>query len=306
MLNYKRIIRNPKIRYKILNFLSFIPDAIMLKLQYRIKLGRKLDLKNPKRYSEKLQWLKINYRNSLMSVCADKWDVREYVKSKGFESILNENFGCFDSVDEIDFNKLPKQFVLKDTLGGGGVSVILVEDKDSLDIDSVKQIMRGWVNSPTNKKNLGREWLYEGRKHRIIAEKLLQGNSDGDLPDYKFFCFDGKVFCSYMMQNYTKHHSEGELGFFDRDFNLLDVHRSDFKPICKQPPKPKNYVEMVRIAEILSEGFPHVRVDFYNIDGKIVFGEMTFFNASGYVQFVPDEFDFILGEKFYLENMAGR
>lgn len=300
MIDYKKIIRNPKLRYKILNLLNFIPDALMLKLQYRIKLGRKLNLCNPKRYSEKLQWLKIYYRNPLMPQCVDKQNVREYVKKSGYAQILNENFGCYDSPEEIEFDNLPNSFVLKDTLGGGGTSVILVEDKSKIDLISIQNTLRQWVDTPTNKKNMGREWLYEGKKHRIIIEKLLQGDSNGDLPDYKFFCFNGKVFCLYMMRNYTKHHSDGELVFFDRNFNLMDVHRTDFRPIVKQPEKPKNYDKMIEIAEVLSSGFPHVRVDLYNINGEIVFGEMTFFNASGYVQFVPDKFDFEMGDHLVL------
>ncbi len=157
--------------------------------------------------------------------------------------------------------------------------------------------MKKWVNEPINKKNVGREWCYDNKKHRIIVEKKLDG-LDGDLPDYKFFCFDGKPICLYMMQNYRENHDLGELGFFDMNFKLLDVHRKDFKPILRQPEKPKNFEKMVEMAKKLSKGFPHVRVDFYNIDGNIFFGEMTFFNASGYFMFEPDEYDFELGNLF--------
>ena len=123
---------------------------------------------------------------------------------------------------------------------------------------------------------------------------------EGDLPDYKFFCFDGKVFCVYLMTNYRENHEDGVLGFLDREFNLLPVHRTDFKRMTVAPEKPINYEQMVKYAEIISKQLPHVRVDFYNVNGKIVFGELTFFMASGYFEFVPDSFDFEMGKWFHL------
>lgn len=300
MMDYKKVFKSEEVRYAILRLLGFIPDKLMIELQYRIKTGRRLNLKYPERYSEKLQWYKLNYRNNLMPECADKYSVREYVKGKGLGSILNDCYGVYERVDEIQWDKLPRSFVLKDTLGGGGRSMVFIHNKENMDFQKMKCILQSWLDISPNQKSLGREWLYEGRKHRIIAEKMLVGEEDGDLPDYKFFCFNGKVYCSYMMQNYTMHHELGVLGFFDRDFKLLPAHRADFAPMTVQPNMPKNYYKMVEIAEILSEGFPHVRVDFYNLDGTIIFGEMTFFNASGYVLFEPDEFDYELGREFLL------
>lgn len=298
-MDYKKIFRNPEKRVKLMQNLSFIPDHMMLKLQYRIKLGRKLDLRNPKRYSEKIQLYKLQYHNPIMADCVDKYSVRDYVQKRIGSKYLNELYGVYSSPEQVDFDKLPNQFVLKDALGSGGdLSMIIVTDKSQIDFAEARSKMKKWVDEPINKKNAGREWPYDGRKHRIIAEKLLISDENGDLPDYKFFCFKGKVFCSYMMMNYTMHHDEGVLGFFDRDFNLLPVRRADFAPMLTQPPKPQNYDKMVELAEILAKEFPHVRVDFYNINGKIIFGELTFFNASGYVKFEPDDFDYIMGEQF--------
>lgn len=297
-MDYKKIIKNEKTKATLLRLLDFVPDELMIKFQYKIKTGRKLNIRNPERYSEKLQWYKLNYRNELMPECNDKYSVREYVKSRGLSSILNDCYGVYSRVDEIQYETLPDSFVLKDTLGGGGRAMIFVHEKKRADIPEVNKTLQSWLDISPNQKSLGREWIYEGRRHRIIAEKVLVGGADGDLPDYKFFCFDGKVYCSYMMQNYTMHHELGVLGFFDREFNLLSVHRTDFAPMTVQPEKPKNYYKMVEMAEMLSEGFPHVRVDFYNLDGNIIFGEMTFFNASGYVLFDPDEFDYELGNHF--------
>ena len=302
MNGYKKLIKNPKTRYKILSLLNWVPDKAMLKLQYRIKLHRKLDLKNPTRYTEKLQWYKVYYRDPVMRQCVDKYEVREYVKACGCEEILNECYGVYSSPDEIDFDSLPNSFVIKDTLGGGGTSVILVKDKSTLDIEETKNKLAEWCSFPTSKKNYGREWVYDGLQHRIIIEKLLINESSDDLPDYKFFCFNGNAFCSYMMENYTFHHEQGVMGFLDRDFNLLPAHRVDFAPMVNQPAKPENYEKMLEIAEKLSEKFPHVRVDLYNLSGKIVFGELTFFNASGYTMFAPDSFDIELGEQFILPN----
>jgi len=299
-MDYKKLIRNRNVRLAILKFLSFIPDKPMLQLQYRIKTGRKLNLKNPQRYTEKLQWYKLNYKNPLMIQCVDKYDVRSYVESKGLGHILNECYGVFDRVEDIDFDALPNQFVLKDTLGSGGNSVILVKDKAQMDLDAVKEQLRKWVNENHRVRGGGREWpYYSGKKHRIIIEKYL-AQPDGDLPDYKFFCFDGKVEYVYFMRNYTKNHSAGELGFFDKDFNLLPAYRTDFHPIVEQPPKPECFHHMLEAAEKLSAVFPHVRVDFFDIGGETVFGELTFTMASGYMQFEPDEFDFILGRHFKL------
>lgn len=297
-MNYKKFLKSQGLRFKILNFFSWIPDKTMVKIQYRIKTGRKLNLKNPKRYTEKLQLYKLKYRNPVMRQCADKYEVRKYVESKGLENILNELYGVYDNPDEIDFDKLPKSFVLKDTLGGGGNSVILVADKSKVDLAEIKEKMKHWVGKESRYKNPGREWVYDNQKHRIIAEKYLINDGSSDLPDYKFFCFDGEPYCIYMMENYTMHHDKGVLGFLDTDFKLLPARRKDFAPMKKQPKKPKNYDKMLEMARKLSKGFPHVRVDFYNINGKIIFGEMTFFNASGYTEFDPDEFDFELGKKF--------
>ena len=127
-MDYKKIIKSRKVREQILRLLRFVPDKTMVKIQYRIKTGRKLNLKNPQRYTEKLQWYKLYYKNPLMIKCVDKYDVREYVKSLGLEEILNECYGVFDKVEDIDFDKLPNQFVMKDTLGGGGDRVIICKD----------------------------------------------------------------------------------------------------------------------------------------------------------------------------------
>ena len=296
-MDYKKIIKNQKVRFRILKLLDFIPDKTMVKLQYRIKMGRKLNLKNhPQRYTEKIQWYKLNYRNPLMTKCADKYTVREYVESKGLEYILNELYGVYDSVDEIDFDKLPNKFVLKTT--NDSHTNIFCEDKSKADINQIKEKLNSFMKERNN-ISPGREWAYDNSKRRIICEKYL------DFPkkmiDYKFYCFNGKV--EYL--NIIKDREESDInwGMFDLTFKLLPVCRKGQNKISDKIERPENFDEMIKIAEILSKDFPHVRVDLYNIKGKIYFGELTFYPASGYEKFQPDEFDFELGEKFDITNI---
>ena len=284
----------------ILDVFSFIPDKAMIKLQYRIKTGRKLNLKNPARYTEKLQWYKLYYRDPIMAKCADKAEVRKYVEDLGFKSILNECFGVYENPDETDFSKLPQKFVLKDTLGGGGSSVIICTDKSKADINAYKKQMRDWVNTKPVRGG-GREWVYYYGKpqHRIICEKYIEAESETGLTDFKFFCFGGKCKYIYVITN-RRLGRDAEIGIYDRDYNLLPYYRvGEGRPVHLIG-KPKNFDEMIKISEKLSERFPHVRVDLFCEGEKITFGELTFFNGSGYIEFDPDEFDFILGDEFKL------
>ena len=211
-------------------------------------------------------------------------------------SILNKLYAVYDSPDSIDFDSLPNSFAMKMTVGSG--MNYFVADKSEEDIGKLRALAREWFAADSS--SYGREWCYYNIKPRIVFEELLPLDERNDLPDYKFFCFDGEPFCLYTMIDYTKNHDNGRLGFFDTDFKLMPYHRKDFKPIEEQIPKPQNFEMMVEYARRLSKGFPHVRVDFYNINGRVVFGELTFYNASGYTAFEPDEFDYIMGEKFIL------
>lgn len=282
-----------------MQFLSFIPDELMLKLQYKIKTGNRLDLKSPKRFTEKIQLYKLNYKNPIMAQCVDKYDVREYVEKHGLGYILNEVYGVYDNPYEVNFSILPKSFVIKDTLGGGGNAVIIVSDKSKMDEEKVRKQMQDWVDEPINKKHPGREWVYDGRKHRIIIEKLIESNQDmGGLKDYKFFCFHGKVEFVYVMGD-RKVGDKVSVTILDRNFQPLLVKRVGDE-LFQHIEKPDNYEELLSIAETLSQEFPHVRVDLYDENEKILFGELTFYNASGYMKYDPDEFDFEIGRKFII------
>lgn len=300
-MDYKKLIKSPETREKILECFRFVPDKTMLKLQYYIKQGHRLDLKNPKLYTEKLQWYKLYYRNPLMAKCVDKYDVREYVKNKGMGFTLNECFGVFNSPEEVDFHDLPKSFVIKDTMGGGSRGVIIIYDKDEIDEKSIRDKMEKWVQMPDSTPNFGREWpYYSGRKHRIIIEKYLESNpEEGGLVDYKFFCFNGEPKYLYVIADRKMGQNAG-IGIYDASYKRLPYDRADERPLERELPKPSNYEEMLAVARNLSEDFPHVRVDLYSVQGKTIFGETTFYPGSGYMQFSPPDFDRIIGDEFIL------
>ena len=188
-MNYKMIVKSPEKRQAILNCLNWIPDAIMIKIQYWIKTDRKLDLKNPKRFTEKLQWYKINYKNPDMVRCVDKYEVRQYVIEKGLEEILNPVFGVYENSNQININALPSRFVAKDTLGGGARSIIICRDKEKIDFKEFFFQISKWTVE--KKCGGGREWpYYSGKKGRILIEKFIESeNGEVGLLDYKFSCF---------------------------------------------------------------------------------------------------------------------
>ena len=275
----------------------------MLQIQYLIKTGRKLDLKNPNRFTEKIQWYKLYYKNPIMPKCVDKYDVRDYIKSKGLESILTHCYGIYDKVEDIPWTTLPNQFVIKDTLGGGGNSICIVKNKSTTSIDLLESKAQSWIAIDSRKKGGGREWpYYHGKKHRIIIEEYINSDeTEEGLVDYKFFCFNGKVEFLYVMGNRSVGQSV-EVSIFDRNFNKLPVRRVGDKEF-KNAKKPTRFDEMIKIAEQLALDFPHVRVDLYNVEGRILFGELTFYNASGYMEYEPDSFDLEIGTKWELPKI---
>ena len=300
MNGYKKIISSQKMRFAILRMLKFVPDKAMIKLQYRIKLKRKLNLKDPKRYTEKIQWYKLYYRNPVMMECVDKYGVRKYIEKKGLGNILNQLYQVVDRPEEINFDQLPDKFVIKTTNGSG--TNILVKEKKTLNIAETKKKLNDFLNMA--EASAGREWAYGGSSKKIIVEELLEDNSNKDkgISDYKFLCFNGKpVYVVYDKDRFSDH----KRNFYDVNWNYVKVD-SDFPCFEDSVKKPENYEKMVEIASVLSRDFPAVRVDLYNIEGKIYFGELTFYPWSGYVQYTPDSFDFELGKYFVLPEKAGR
>lgn len=301
MIDYKKLIRNDKVRMSILRALRFVPDSAMVSAQYLIKTGRWPNLKNPKRFTEKLQWYKLNHRDELMVRCVDKGDVREYVTSKGLSDILIPCYGIYECVDEIDWFGLPDAFVMKDTLGSGGRSVEIVADKHSANLSRLVKKAEEWIEEDSKTPSGGREWpYYSGRQHRVLFEELLEADPNvGGLIDYKFFCFGGKPEVLYVVTDRVLGRHAG-LGIYDALFNKIDAVRVDENPLVRDVQKPPHFDEMLSVASILSEGFPEVRIDLYEVEGHIYFGEMTFYDGSGYMSFIPDDFDYEFGKKFVL------
>lgn len=299
MLDYKKVFRSRRTRAKILKALRFIPDKPMLRIQYKLKLGRNLNLKTPKRFTEKLQWYKLYYRNPVMKDCVNKYTVRKVVKNKGLEKILVPLYAHYKWVEDVEWDKLPDSFVIKTQQGGGGLNVVVVPDKSKVKFEDIIAKLHYSAKKLGNKSG-GREWAYGGLDTGIVVEKLLinKENPEAGVNDYKIFCYGGHA--KYIIVDVDRYIGH-KRNFYDREWNNLYV-TSDCPASDRVIEKPDNLEEMISVAEKLSENFPYVRVDLYSVDGKVYFGEMTFYPWSGYVQFTPDEWDFRFGEDFRLSQ----
>ncbi len=290
---------NKRLFYEIKKHAPVFTYPEIIKIGYQKNTGKKCDLRNPRSFSEKIQWSKLYRRDELITRLSDKLEARDWAGNKiGNEFIVPLIGDVYSSAEEIDVTNMPDSFVIKANHGSG--FNVIVRDKNRIDWDKTKILLNGYL-----KKNFAfyaMELQYKDITPKLYCEKFLIEPHSEDLPDYKFFCFNGKVFCSYTMVDYQFDHSNGKLGFFDRDYNLMPYYRKDFERIERQINKPKNYEKMVEIAEILSKDFSHVRVDLYNIDGDIYFGEMTFSTNAGYLLFEPDEFDVVLGDEWDLNS----
>lgn len=298
-MNYKKIFNSRSFRQKFLKMFSFIPDKPMLKLQYFIKFDRWPNLKNPTRYTEKILLYKLYYRNPIMHTCVDKYRVKEYIKSKKLNVNVADLYGVWENAKDIDLATLPEKFVIKTNDGGGANNVIICTDKNKLNWEETVKEINSWLDMKNT--NPGREWAYTGiPKSVIIAEELLENtdNPDAGIEDFKFFCFNGKPF---FIQHDGDRLLDHRKNYYDLHWNNLHL-QTDYDNFEKEAPKPDNLDEMAALASELSKEFPHVRVDFYSIGGKIYFGELTFYPYSGYVEFKPDEFDITLGSQFDISS----
>ena len=270
-------------------FSFYFKDEQYLKILFRLRVGYKLNLTHPETYNEKLQWLKLNYQNKLLTSFVDKYEAKNYVKNLIGDKFIIPTINVWDSFDKINFNDLPNQFVLKTTHDQGGV--VICEDKNTFNIAKARKIINKHLK--TNHFLLSREWPYKNVKPRIIAEKYMIDEENKELPDYKFFCFDGIPKALFIATE--RQTGDVKFDFFDINFNYLDftqIHKQSNKTLKK----PKNFNQMVELAKILSKGLPHVRIDFYNINGKIYFGEFTFFHHGGLEPFHPSKWDNIFGD----------
>ena len=291
-----------KIKYALAKSLFWVPDDVMLRIQYFILKKRKLHLKNPQRFSEKVQWYKAYYHNPEMLDCVDKYRVREYVAKKlGTDKYLNELYQVCDDASQINFNALPDKFVIKTSDGGGGDNVLICKNKKYLDIDFVIHTVNSWRNKQYY--IVSREWAYRGAKDsKILVEKYLvdKDNLDESIDDYKFFCYNGNYKFLWVDKDRFTNHTRC---FYDQDLRWIKGIVSDYPASNVEFPLPANIGEMITVAEKLSMGFPFVRVDLYNLSGTILFGEMTFYPASGYLDFYPDSFDYELGKFFEVQSL---
>lgn len=293
----KKIIRKIKNPIEVLkSFSRFgiydrMPDEKFLRLMFRLRMNKNLDLNNPKTFNEKLQWLKLYNRKPEYTMMVDKYAVREYIKKKLGEEYLIPLLGVWDSPDDIDFDKLPNQFVLKCN-HNSGLGMCICKDKSKLDIDKVRKELKKGLKQ--NYYLTGREWPYKDVTRKIIAEKYMEEKPNTELNDYKLMCFNGKVRCSFVCSE--RFSDDGlKVTFFDRGWNVMPFERH-YPKSANAIEKPQTYEKMVEFAEILSKDIPFVRVDFYEISGKLYFGELTFFPGSGYEEFEPEEWDYKLGK----------
>lgn len=281
-------------------YFNFLDDKTFLKIQYRIKMGNKLNLKNPITYSEKIQWLKLYDRKNNYIVMVDKYEAKKYVANKIGEEYIIPTIGVYNSLEEIDFNHLPNQFVMKCTHDSGGL--IICRNKQRLNINQVKKKINSYLRR--NYFYFGREWPYKNVTPRIIIEQYLEEENTLDLKDYKFYCFNGTPKYLYVSEG-LENHQTAKMEFFDMNFNSAPFMREDYRSFDKKPQRPIHFEQMKKLAKILSQGIPFIRVDFYEVNNRIYFGELTFSPCSGYMLLNPKEYDKVLGDMLELPNQPG-
>lgn len=268
----------------------FVSDKRKIEKGFKKKLGRKVNLRNPVKYNDKLQWLKLYWNNPIATICADKYLVRSFIKKTIGEEYLNELLGVYQSVEEISLKKLPNSFVLKGTHGSG--FNIVCQDKDKMNWNKEFKKMKRWLR--TNYYLSSREWVYKDIKPRIICEKYIEQGEGMELRDYRFFCFDGEPkFVSVDLSITNK--SQTRRNLYDLNWNLLDGEISYPKELSIKIKKPTKFNEMIKLSRKLSSNFPHARIDFYQIKDKVIFGEITFFHQGGIGEFRPPEFEIEVG-----------
>lgn len=279
------------------HFPALVTDRFYIKTAWNWRMPYALNLDNPITYNEKLQWMKLYDRNPLYTKLVDKYEVKDYVSNLIGNQYVIPTLGLYSTFDEIDFNKLPRQFVLKCTHDSGGL--VICKDKSRLNRNECKQKIEKSLKR--NYFLYGREWPYKNVKRRIIAERYMEDDATADLKDYKFFCFNG---CPLFLFIATERFENNGpyIDFFDMDFNHLDFERGHQRaPVT--PQKPKNFDKMKELAARLSEGLPHVRVDLYDINGMIFFGELTLYPGNGTEPFEPVEWDYEFGKLINLSQI---
>ena len=306
MGDIKKIIKNPLLLFGSLGhrgFFNWMSDEQYLKILYKTRMGKPLNLDNPQTFNEKLQWLKLYDHNPEYTTMVDKYAAKKWVADRIGGEYIIPTLGVWEHFDDIDFDKLPDQFVLKCNHDSGGL--VICRNKSKLDINSARKKINKCLKHNYYWGN--REWPYKNVQPCIIAEKYMEdtasknlSESERCLTDYKFFCFNGIPKIVYISKD---HASEPSTDFFDMEYAHLPLRMRD--PNSETPPaKPNNFGEMKELAEVLSKGIPFLRVDFYSVDGKIYAGELTFYHCSGFAPIFPKEWEVKLGEWIELPNSA--
>jgi hypothetical protein len=278
--------------------LKFLPQKTYAHFLYEHYTGKKLNLENPIEFNAKIQWLKVFYHPEILTKLVDKYAVREYVESKIGSKYLNDLYGVYDSPDDINYNELPSKFIVKATHASS--YNLIIRDKQKLNIQKTSKLFKKWLNKSQYYRT-GQEWAYKNVKPRLIAEKLLKDEGGISLIDYKFYCFSGKA---KFLEVHLDREQNHKRGFYDFDFNPLPFRYVSLKKsISSEVEKPSNLDEMIKLSEVLAGNFPFVRVDFYSIEGQSIFGEMTFYPSDGRKDFIPDEYNKIIGEYIKLPKL---
>ena len=277
-----------------------LSDESYLKIMFFLRMRRRLNLSNPKTFSEKLQWLKLYDRRPEYTTMVDKYAVKDYVAGIIGQDYIIPTLGAWDSPDDIEWDKLPDQFVLKTTHGGGGKSVFVCKDKNTFDKEGVVQELKKSLNVDIYR--MLKEWPYKNVPKRVIAEKYIEPSPDiKDLPDYKFFCFNGEPkYCQVISGRGTKMC----IDFFDKEWNHQPFHEPRKYPFADvEPKKPKCYEKMCDLARKLAQDKAFSRIDFYEVGEDVYFGEITFYPTSGFGGFNPSDYDIVLGKMIDLQGV---
>lgn len=271
--------------------LTILPDKTFIRLKYWYHFRKLPDLNNPRTFNEKIQWLKLYDRKPIYSKMVDKYEAKSYIEAIIGKEYIIPSFGVWESFEDIPFDNLPEQFVLKTTHDCGGV--VICKKKNEFNKEKAKRFLKSHLER--NYYYEGREWPYKNVQPRILAEAYMENTASSDLKDYKFFCFDGVVKALFIAADRQSLEEETKFDFYDENFNHLDIRNGH--PNSKvEVEKPQNFELMKELASKLSKGFPHLRVDFYEVDGNVYVGELTFSHFSGMIPFEPEKWDYIFGE----------
>ena len=283
-----------KLLYGILKKMKFLPPEIYMPIYYEYYLGKKLDLKNPVEFNQKIQWLKTYYHPDILTKLVDKYAVREYVKEKVGEQYLNDLIAVYDKASKVNFDELPNQFVIK---GVHGFHFnLIVKDKTKLNRNKARFLMNKWMHKNQYYRG-GLEWAYKNVPPRLIAEKYLEEMDKDVILDYKFFCFNGEP---KFLQIDVERGINDQRAFYDLEWNKLEFYNKENRLYEGEMTQPENFEEMIWVARTLADKFPFVRVDLYSIKNKTIFGEMTFYPADGRKDFHPAHYNKILGDMIKL------